>query len=311
MDGVTMVDLATALAESPRLVERHLGSLLPHDGDELISGTFVHVEAGCRVGEPLESFFGRDAEQMAAHSRTLIVAEAGSEVGYIEGCSAPIYTPHRERHSTIEIVVGVDATVRHTTIQNWSTNVENTIEKHARVNAGARIDWVDAMLGSRSTNARIVSELAGNGAHASATLMVSADTGQQHDVDVEMVHAVAEASSTSVTRLLGAGDGSIRSRHVMRGGALKPGHAASFAQSLRVDGAPEISHHADQFDQTNDALELEPSHIDYLMQRGLERHQAVALIVSGFIDPITRTLPMAYAVEWERLIELHLQRAIG
>lgn len=307
--GVTVLELSSALSDHSELIEPYLGSLVPIDRTPLhdLSGTFVHVAAGVHVSEPLQTFFGQQAERMAPESRTLIVAESGSSVAYIEGCSAPIYTPHTDRSSIVEIVVKPGASVRHTTIQNWSTNVVNKIEKHAIVEAGGHVEWVDAVLGSRATATHIVSTLAGATAAASVTSMVSADTGQQHEVDVTMEHKAAHTSSRSLIKMLGSGDGAVTSRHAVTG-QVSASAAQSVVESLRLDGSPQLRH---QNAADADQRSTESAHLEYLMRRGFSRSEAVALIVGGFIEPITRTLPMEYAVEWERLIELHLDRAIG
>lgn len=307
--AVTVLDLSSALSDHSELIEPYLGSLVPIDRTSLhdLSGTFVHVAAGVHVAEPLQTFFGQQAERMAPESRTLVVAEPGSSVAYIEGCSAPIYTPHTDRSSIVEIVVRPGASVRHTTIQNWSTNVVNKIEKHATVEAGGSVEWVDAVLGSRSTATHIVSTLTGAAAAASVTSMVSADTGQQHEVDITMEHKVARTFSNSLIKMLGSGDGGVTSRHSVTG-PVPASAAQSLVESLRLDGSPQLRH------QDTAALaerSIESTYLEYLMRRGFSRNEAVALIVGGFIEPITRTLPMEYAVEWERLIELHLDRAIG
>lgn len=320
--GVWVTDLETARRDAPQLVDPHLGSWLTDRARDDVAGTFVHVAAGVCVPEPVQTFFGREAERLAPDHRMLIVAEAGSDVSYIEGCSAPIYTPHTERHSMVEIVVKPGAMVRHTTIQNWSANVHSFVDRHATVEQGGRVEWVDATLGSRATTTRIVSSLTGAGATASAISMVSADSGQAHDVEVEMLHVAPQTSSTVLTKMLGSGDGVVMSRHVLRADARSQSSAA--AHALRVDGHPRLQHEQSgsggatasdsetQLEVTQfEVKSLEVAHLEYLMRRGLSRTQAVALIVSGYLEPVTRTLPLEYAVEWERLIELHLDRAIG
>lgn len=303
--GVTMLDLALARRSVPALVDPFLGSVVPLDCTDPLDGTFVHVAAGVDVAAPLQTFFGQQAERMAPESRTLIVAEAGSSVSYIEGCSAPIYTPHTERRSVVEIIVGAGAAVRHTTIQNWSTNVVNQVDKQATVEAEGGVEWIDAALGSRSTTTRIVTHLMGASASASVLSLLSADTGQQHEIDVAMEHEAASTSSASLVKMLGSGEGAITSHHAALGEVK---HAQCEVQALRLDGSPQLSHESAE---PCEQLDVERAHLRYLMRRGFSRSQSVALIVGGFISPITRTLPMEYAVEWERLIELHLDRAIG
>lgn len=305
--GLTVLGLAEAARGRPDLVEPFLGSLVPIDRVGSLAGTFVHVAAGVHVAGPLQTFFGQAAERMAPDNRTLIVAEAGSSIAYIEGCSAPIYTPHTKRSATVEIIAGVGASVKHTTIQNWSTNVDNQIEKRASVDAGGSVEWVDAVLGSRSTATRIVTTLHGDASTASVASMASADTHQRHQVDVTMEHAAANTSSTSLIKMLGSGQGAITSSCSALGAAASSG-SQLLVQSLRVDGSPQLHFHDGAL---ADQLDIEPAHLQYLMRRGLARQEALALIVCGFIEPITRTLPMEYAVEWERLIELHLDRSMG
>lgn len=315
--GVWVSDLETARRDAPQLVEPHLGTWLTDRARGGVTGTFVHVAAGVRVAAPVQTFFGRDAERLAPDHRTLIVAEAGSNVSYIEGCSAPIYTPHTERNSAVQVVVRPGARVRYTTIQNWSANVHNTVDRHAAVEEDGGVEWVDAALGSRATATRIVTSLEGAGATASAISMVSADSGQIHEIAVEMLHLAPQTSSTVLTKMLGSGDGVVVSRHIVRadGGS----RSSAVAQALRLDGDPRLQHElfmpagarVSASDPQFEVENVEVAHLEYLMRRGLSRTQAVALIVNGYVEPVTRTLPLEYAVEWERLIELHLDRAIG
>ncbi len=315
--GVWVTDLETARRDAPQLVEPHLGTWLTDRSVGGTGGTFVHVAAGVRVAAPLQTFFGRDAERLAPDHRTLIVAEAGSDVSYIEGCSAPLYTPHSERNSVVEVVVGPGAVVRHTTIQNWSANVHNTVERHANVHHDGRVEWVDAVLGSRSTKTKCVTRLAGSRASGSFLSLLIAGSAQTHEVAATMLHAAPDTSSAMETRMIGSSDGVATSRHAIEGAVEMA--AESKARTLRLDGDPQLRHQLT--DQTGVGLRptvasfeeasIEASHLRYLMQRGLSRNQAMAVIVGGFIGPITRTLPLEYSVEWDRLIELHLDGAIG
>lgn len=316
-NGVTVLDLGTALLEYPELVHPHLGSLVPLDSADPLDGTFIHVAAGVVVPDPLQTFFGREAERMAATSRTLIVAEPGSSVAYIEGCAAPIYTRHTDRRSTVEIVVGAGATVRHATIQNWSTNVRHTVLKHATVGDDGKVEWLDAALGSSETTTRLVTRLRGKAAAASVISMLSAGSGQRHDAEMLVDHEGAETSSNTRSKLLGRSDGSVVSRHILQMGSASS-HAITTAERLCIDGAPELHHsseasgdEADQVVAFSAEQHVDDVHLKYLMQRGLSRAEAVGMVVTGYLEPIARELPLEYAIEWEQAIQLDLQQALG
>ncbi len=318
--GVTVLDLGRALLEYPDLVHPYLGSLVPSEGTDLVAGTFIHVAAGAVVADPVHTFFGREVERMAATSRTLIVAEPGSSVAYIEGCAAPIYTPHHDRRSTVEVIVGTGATVRHTTIQNWSTNARNTVVKHATVAAAGRVEWVDAALGSSATTTRLVTQLRGDAASASVLSMVSAAQGQRHDVESLVAHEAEQTSSDSLTKLLGSNGGSITSRQVLQMSAACDGAQAKVrSESLVIDGAPDVHHVIEvsdvgagdnRVDRSSDDARIDEAHVAYLMRRGLSRVDAIGMIVTGYLEPIARSLPLEYSIEWEQAIQLSLSQVV-
>ena len=319
--GVTMLDLSTALVECPDLVHPHLGSLVPLDGSHPLSGTFVHVAAGVVVADPLQTFFGREAERMAATSRTLIVAEADSSVAYLEGCAAPIYARSSDRSSTVEVIVGVGATVRHATIQNWSTNVQSTVTKHATVQAAGRVEWLDAALGSSQATTRLATRLGGTAASASVLSMISAGKGQNHEAEILIAHEAPQTSSVTLSKLLGSDDGSITSRHALQmGPASGASRAVVRSETLLIDGLPDVS---DTIDVSGDGAvagrlehstvdgRIDETHVRYLMRRGMSRAEAVGMMVTGYLEPIARSLPLEYAIEWEQAIQLDIARAIG
>jgi len=316
-NGVTVLDLRTALLEYPELVHPHLGSLVPLDSADPLDGTFIHVAAGVAVPDPLQTFFGREAERMAATSRTLIVAEPESSVAYIEGCAAPIYTRHTDRRSTVEIVVGAGATVRHATIQNWSTNVRHTVLKHATVGDDGKVEWLDAALGSSETTTRLVTRLRGKAAAASVISMLSAGSGQRHDAEVLIAHEGEETSSNTLSKLLGRSDGSVRSRHVLQMEATSS-CATTTSEALCIDGGPEFHQSceksgdgAKQIVAFTTERHVEDLHLEYLMRRGLSRAEAVGMVVTGHLSQIAGKLPLEYAVEWDRAIQLELEQVIG
>ena len=319
--GLTVLALEAALLECPDLVRPHLGSLVPVDDPGPLTGTFIHVAAGVVVVDPLQPFFGREAERIAASSRTLIVAEQGSSIAYIEGCAAPIYTPHSDRSSAVEIVVGPGATVRHTTIQNWSTNVRTTVDKHATVAGGGRIEWIDAALGSLESTTRLVTRLDGDAASASVLSMISAGMGQRHDAEFLTAHEGAATSSTALSKLLGSGTGSVTSRHVLHMESATS-RADARSEALCVEGSPEFEQsfavtggaagsNDNRVARSSTEEGLDERQLRYLMQRGLSRSAAAGLLVTGYLRPIARSLPLEYSVEWEQAIQFGIAQAMA
>lgn len=326
--GVVVCDLATAVADHPELVRPHLGTMLAIDGDWLSalnasvwsSGSFIYVPPGVQIDVPLQSSLRIDSGIAGPFERTLLVADEGSTVHYIAGCSAPVYTADPLRSAAVEVVVGPSAHVTYTTIQNWSCNVFNLVAKRARVEADGHMSWVDGNFGSRITADRPTTWLAGPRATARALSVAYAGLGQHQHTGATMVHAAPETSSTVLSKLVST-DGGRSSHH----GLIRvDGEAGGCTSDLRCDGlvlddrsiaeshpSTEIGAGDAQVGHEASVSPVAEEQLFYLMSRGLSRQQAVGLVVNGFIEPVTRTLPIEYAVEWTRLVELQMEGSVG
>jgi Fe-S cluster assembly protein SufB len=326
--GVIFCDMDTALREYPELVRAYFGRLIP-PGDNKFSalnsavwsgGSFIYVPPGVKVEMPLQAYFRINAENMGQFERTLIIADEGSEVHYIEGCSAPVYSTDSLHSAVVEIVVKQSARVTYTTIQNWSSNVYNLVTKRALVEAEGHMEWIDGNIGSRLTMKYPAVILAGPKASGEVLSVAYAGHGQHQDAGAKMTHAAPETTSKIVSKSISKDGG----RTSYRGLVRVEDHAYGCKSHVQCDalildddsisdtypymevGSADavIGHEATVSKVADDQL-------FYLMSRGLTEEQAMSMVVNGFIEPITRTLPMEYAVEWSRLIELQMEGSVG
>ena len=326
--GVLFLDTDTALREHPELFEEYFGSVIPA-GDNKFSalnsavwsgGSFIYVPKGVHVDIPLQAYFRINTENMGQFERTLIIADEGSKVHYIEGCSAPVYTTDSLHSAVVEIVVKPHARVTYTTIQNWSNNVFNLVTKRARVEEGGHMEWVDGNIGSRLTMKYPAVVMVGPKASGTVLSAAYAGPGQHQDAGAKMTHAAPETTSKIISKSISKGGGRTSYRGLVR---VEPDAygCKSFVQcdALILDdesvsdtypymeiGSPDavVGHEATVSKVDGEAL-------FYLMSRGLSEEQAMGMIVNGFIEPVTRDLPMEYAVEWTRLIELQMEGSVG
>ena len=318
----------TALREYPELVRAYFGRLIP-PGDNKFSalnsavwsgGSFIYVPPDVKVEMPLQAYFRINAENMGQFERTLIIADKGSEVHYIEGCSAPVYSTDSLHSAVVEIVVKESARVTYTTIQNWSSNVYNLVTKRALVEAEGHMEWIDGNIGSRLTMKYPAVILAGPKASGEVLSVAYAGKGQHQDAGAKMTHAAPETTSKIVSKSISKDGGRTSYRglvrvedhaygcksHVQCDALILDGDSISDTYPYMEVGSADavIGHEATVSKVADDQL-------FYLMSRGLTEEQAMSMVVNGFIEPITRTLPMEYAVEWSRLIELQMEGSIG
>ena len=326
--GVIFLDMDGALREHPELVKEHFGRIIPPNDNKFSAlnsavwsgGSFIYVPPGVRVEMPLQAYFRINAENMGQFERTLIIADEGSEVHYIEGCSAPVYTTDSLHSAVVEIIVKPSARVTYTTIQNWSNNVYNLVTKRARVEAEGRMEWIDGNIGSRLTMKYPAVVMVGPKASGEVLSVAYAGAGQHQDAGAKMTHAAPETTSSIVSKSISKDGG----RTSYRGLVRVEGDAHGCRSHVRCDalilddesisdtypymevGSPDavIGHEATVSKVADDQL-------FYLMSRGLSEEQAMSMVVNGFIEPVTRTLPMEYAVEWSRLIELQMEGSVG
>jgi Fe-S cluster assembly protein SufB len=326
--GVIFCDMDTALREHPELVKQYFGKVIPLNDNKFAAlnsavwsgGSFIYVPPGVKVDMPLQAYFRINSENMGQFERTLIIADEGAQVHYIEGCSAPVYTSDSLHSAVVEIICKASSRVTYTTIQNWSNNVFNLVTKRARCDAEAHMEWIDGNIGSRLTMKYPAVYLMGPKASGEVLSVAYAGHGQHQDAGAKMIHAAPETTSTIISKSISkdAGRTSYRGLVKFEPGATK---SKSFVRcdalllddKSRSDTYPYIEFGEKDAQVGHEATvsKVGDDQLFYLMSRGLSEQQAMSMIVNGFIEPVTRTLPMEYAVEWSRLIELQMEGSIG
>ena len=326
--GVLFTDMDTALREYPELVKKYFGKIIPPNDNKFSAlntsvwsgGSFIYVPPGVEVEMPLQAYFRINAENMGQFERTLIIADEGSKVHYIEGCSAPVYTSDSLHSAVVEIVVKPGAHVTYTTIQNWSSNVFNLVTKRAYVEAEGHMEWIDGNIGSRLTMKYPAIWLAGPKASGEVLSVAYAGAGQHQDTGAKMVHAAPETTSKIVSKSISKDGGRSSYRGLVRVEDDAYGcksHVQCDALILDDDSISdtypymEIGSKDAQIGHEATVSKVADEQLFYLMSRGLSEGQAIGMVVNGFIEPVTRTLPMEYAVEWSRLIELQMEGSVG
>lgn len=326
--GVVFLDMDSGLREYPDIVKQYFGTIIP-PGDNKFSalnssvwsgGSFVYVPKGVRVELPLQAYFRINAANMGQFERTLIIAEEGSYVHYVEGCTAPIYSTDSLHSAVVEIIVKKGARVRYTTIQNWSTNVYNLVTKRARVEEEGTMEWVDGNLGSKLTMKYPSVYLMGRKARGEVLSIAYAGPGQHLDAGGKAVHVGAETSSQIISKSISRGGGrtsyrglvqvypgakNVRSKVVCDALILDEASRSDTYPTMKIDEqAVEISHEAT-------VSKIGDEQLFYLTSRGISKAQAESMIVNGFIEPIVKELPLEYAVEMNRLIQLQMEGSVG
>lgn len=326
--GVLFCDMDTALREYPELVFAHFGTVIP-PGDNKFSalnsavwsgGSFIYVPPDVEVSMPLQAYFRINTENMGQFERTLIVADEGSKVHYIEGCSAPTYTSDSLHSAVVEIVVKPHARVTYTTIQNWSDNVYNLVTKRARVEEAGHMEWIDGNIGSKLTMKYPAVVLAGPKASGEVLSAAYAGRGQHQDTGAKMTHAAPETTSKIVSKSISKDGGRTSYRGLVRVEDDAYGCKSHVQCDALILDEESISDTYPYMEVgSGDAVigheatvsKVADEQLFYLQSRGLTEEQAVGMIVNGFIEPVTRTLPMEYAVEWSRLVELQMEGSVG
>jgi Fe-S cluster assembly protein SufB len=324
--GVLFCDMDTALREYPDIVKEHFGTVIPPNDNKFAAlnsavwsgGSFIYVPPGVHVDQPLQAYFRINSENMGQFERTLIIVDEGAYVHYVEGCSAPTYTTDSLHSAVVEIIVKAGGRCRYTTIQNWSNNVFNLVTKRAAAYRNATMEWVDGNLGSRLTMKYPAVWLMEPGAHGEVLSIAFAGEGQHQDAGAKMVHVAPNTTSTIVSKSIAKGGGRSGYRGLVR---VEPGaeNAKSFVRcdalildaNSRSDTYPymEIEENDAEIGHEATVSKVGEEQLFYLMSRGLTEDQATSMIVAGFIEPIVKELPMEYAVEMNRLIELNMLEA--
>jgi Fe-S cluster assembly protein SufB len=326
--GVIFLDTDTALREQPELFKEYFGSVIPA-GDNKFSalnsavwsgGSFIYVPPGVHVDIPLQAYFRINTENMGQFERTLIIVDEGAYVHYVEGCTAPIYTSDSLHSAVVEIIVKKGGRCRYTTIQNWSTNVYNLVTKRAKAEEGATMEWVDGNLGSKVTMKYPAVWLMGEHAKGEVLSIAFAGEGQHQDAGAKMLHLAPNTSSTIISKSVARGGGRTSYRGLVQiNPRAKNSRSTVKCDALLVDTIsrsdtyPYVDVRTDDVTMGHEATvsKVSDDQLFYLMSRGLTEDEAMAMVVRGFIEPIARELPMEYALELNRLIELQMEGSVG
>ncbi|HHQ48178.1 MAG TPA: Fe-S cluster assembly protein SufB [Acidobacteria bacterium] len=326
--GVIFSDMDTGLREHPDIVRKFFGTVVPSADNKFSAlnaavwsgGSFVYVPPNTRVDVPLQAYFRINSKNMGQFERTLIIADEGSFVHYIEGCTAPVYSEDSLHSGVIELIALPGAHIRYTTIQNWSTNVYNLVTQRAKAYENAVVEWVDGNLGSKVTMKYPAVILAGEGAHGEVLSIAFAGTGQHQDAGAKMIHLAPNTTSRITSKSISKDEGRSSYRGLVKVVPNATGcktqvecDALLIGDAARSDTYPtmEIAEQAVQVEHEARVSKLGDEQIFYLQSRGIDEDQARLMIVNGFIEPFVRELPMEYAVELNRLIELEMEGSVG
>ncbi|MGH8902741.1 MAG: Fe-S cluster assembly protein SufB [Egibacteraceae bacterium] len=326
--GVIFVDTDTALREHEDLFREHFTKVIPANDNKFAAlntavwsgGSFIWIPEGVKVDIPLQAYFRINIQNMGQFERTLIIAEPGSYVHYVEGCTAPIYSSDSLHSAVVEIIVKPGARVRYTTIQNWSNNVYNLVTKRAAAYEDATMEWIDGNIGSKLTMKYPAVWLMGRGAKGEVLSVAFAGDGQHQDAGAKMVHHAPDTSSRIVSKSVSQGHGrtSYRGLVDVNEGANRCKSnvvcdALVLDETARSDTYPymNIAEEDAQIGHEASVSRIGEEQLFYLMSRGVEEFEAQAMIVRGFIEPISKELPMEYSVELNRLISLNMEGSVG
>src|SRR5690554_2062689 len=326
--GVLFLDTDTALREHPEIFQEYFGTVIPSGDNKFAAlntavwsgGSFVYVPKGVHVEIPLQAYFRINTENMGQFERTLIIADEGSYVHYIEGCTAPIYKSDSLHSAVVEIIMKKNARVRYTTIQNWSNNVYNLVTKRAIAHEGATMEWIDGNIGSKVTMKYPSIFLVGEHAKGETLSVAFAGPGQHQDAGAKMVYMAPYTQSSIVSKSIARGGG----RAGYRGEVRVDANAHHSANTVRCDALlvdtisrsdtyPAIDIRVDDVQLGHEATvsKVSEEQLFYLQSRGMPEDEAMAMIVRGFIEPIARELPMEYALELNKLIEMSMEGSVG
>ncbi|MGY0487244.1 Fe-S cluster assembly protein SufB [Streptomyces sp. WG-D5] len=326
--GVIFMDTDTALKEHPELFKEYFGTVIPAGDNKFAAlntavwsgGSFIYVPKGVHVEIPLQAYFRINTENMGQFERTLIIVDEDAYVHYVEGCTAPIYKSDSLHSAVVEIIVKKGARCRYTTIQNWSNNVYNLVTKRAVAYEGATMEWVDGNIGSKVTMKYPAVYLMGEHAKGETLSIAFAGEGQHQDAGAKMVHMAPNTSSNIVSKSVARGGGRTSYRGLIEIGEGAPGAKSNVLcdallvdQISRSDTYPYVDVREDDVSMGHEATvsKVSEDQLFYLMSRGLSEFEAMAMIVRGFVEPIAKELPMEYALELNRLIELQMEGAVG
>ena len=326
--GVIFDSIEDGLKNHPDLFRQYFSTIVPPEDNKFSAmnaavwsgGSFVYIPKGVVLETPLQAYFRVNQEKMGQFERTLIIVDEGARAHYIEGCTAPVYSSESFHSGVIEIVVHRGAHFRYTTIQNWSNNMYNLVTQRAMVHEDAAMEWLDGNLGSKLTMKYPSCYLVGEGAHGSILSIAYAGNGQHQDTGGKMVHAAPNTSSSIISKSISKGEGRSSYRGLVKvydGAVSARSHVECDAllinDTSRTDTYPyiEIEENSANVEHEATVSKIGDEQLFYLMSRGLSEEEAMAMIVRGFIEPIAKELPLEYAVELNRLIEMEMEGSVG
>ncbi len=326
--GVIFLDTDTALKEHPELFQEYFGTVIPAGDNKFAAlntavwsgGSFIYVPPGVHVDIPLQAYFRINTENMGQFERTLIIVDEDAYVHYVEGCTAPIYKSDSLHSAVVEIIVKKGGRCRYTTIQNWSNNVYNLVTKRTKCEEGATMEWIDGNIGSKVTMKYPAVWMTGPHAKGEVLSVAFAGEGQFQDTGAKMVHMAPNTKSNIVSKSVARSGGRAAYRGLVQiNKGAKHSHSNVECDALLVDTIsrsdtyPYVDVREDDVTLGHEATvsRVSDEQLFYLMSRGIEEDDAMAMVVRGFVEPIAKELPMEYALELNRLIELQMEGSVG
>ena len=326
--GVIFSDPESALRDHPDIFKKYFGTVIPSLDNKFAAlnsavwsgGSFIYVPPGVKIEYPLQAYFRINTENMGQFERTLIIADEGSQIHYVEGCTAPTYSSASLHSAVVEIICMKNSRVRYSTIQNWSGNVYNLVTKRAIAEEGAVMEWVDGNLGSKATMKYPSVYLNGEGAHGEVLSIAFAGDGQHQDAGGKIVHNAPNTTSNIVSKSLSKNGGRTSYRGLIKIGKNADNSKSSVVcdalildEDSQSDTYPYIEVDTDQATIEHEATvsKISEEQLFYFMSRGISEMEASAMIVNGFIEPLVKELPMEYAMELNKLIQLQMEGSIG
>ena len=326
--GVVFLDMDSGLREYPDLVREYFGSVIPHTDNKFSAlntavwsgGSFIYVPKNVNVEMPVQAYFRINAKNMGQFERTLIIVDEGSSINYVEGCTAPSYSTDSLHSAVVELVALEGAHIRYTTVQNWSNNVFNLVTKRGVASKNATIEWIDGNIGSKLTMKYPAVVLKGEGSHAEIISVAYSGAGQHQDAGAKIHHLASNTTSKILSKSIGKNGGRSSYRGLVSVSRKAENckvnvicDALLMDEDSRSDTYPtmEISNPNCKVEHEASVSKVSSDQLFYLMSRGLNEDEALAMIVNGFFEPFTRELPMEYAVELNKLMALEMEGAIG
>src|SRR5689334_2770403 len=326
--GVIFTDTDTAVREHPELVREYFSTIIPPTDNKFAAlnsavwsgGSFIYVPKGVKIAFPLQAYFRINAENMGQFERTLIIVDEGAEVHYVEGCTAPMYSTESLHSAVVEIVVKKHGRCRYTTIQNWANNIYNLVTKRAMAYEGALMEWIDGNLGSRLTMKYPAVYMMEPGARGEVLSIAFASQGQHQDAGAKMVHCAPNTSSRIISKSISKNGGRASYRGLVKvESGAKKSKSSVVCDALILDPASrsdtypyiEVDEQDVSIGHEASVSRIGEEQLFYLTSRGLSEAEASTMIVNGFIEPLIKELPMEYAVEMNRLIELQMEGTVG